>query len=132
MSSQGDAPRRKDPMRHEVDTQDDLEGCAQLLLEQKLMKSLMMAALVVQLTSAGGAGSGRTGSPSQTDDSSKDVGKHFSALKTEVGSIMQQFREARERARLEAEQRKREAEGSYEPQTQRTTAAPASPGRRAP
>lgn len=92
------------------------------------MKSLMMAALVVQLTSAGGAGSGRTGSPSQTDDSSKQVGKHFSALKTEVGSLKQQFREARERARLEAEQRKQEAEGSYEPQTQRATAVPASPG----
>jgi hypothetical protein len=90
------------------------------------MKSLMMAALVVQLTSAGGAGSGRTGSP--PDDSSKQVGKHFSALKTEVGSLKQQFREARERARLEAEQRKQEAEGSYEPQTQRATAVPASPG----
>jgi hypothetical protein len=92
------------------------------------MKSLMMAALVVQLTSAGGAGSGRTGSPpSQSDDSARDVGKHFSALKTEVGSLKQQFREARERARLEAEQRKREAEGFYEPQTERAAAAPASP-----
>ena len=87
----------------------------------------MMAALVVQLTSAGGAGSGRTGSPSQAEDSSKDVGRHFSALKTEVGSLKQQFREARERARLEAEQRKREAEGFYEPQTQRATTAPSSP-----
>lgn len=86
----------------------------------------MMAALVVQLTSAGGAGSGRTGSPA--DDSSKQVGKHFSALKTEVGSLKQQFREARERARLEAEQRKREAEGFNEPQTQRATTVPASPG----
>lgn len=92
------------------------------------MKSLMMAALVVQLTSAGGAGSGRTGSPSQTDDSPQDVGKHFSALKTEVGSLKQQFREARERARLEAEQKKREAEGVNEPQTQPATAVPASPG----
>jgi hypothetical protein len=93
------------------------------------MKSLMMAALVVQLTSAGGAGSGRTASqPSQAEDPSKDVGKHFAALKTEVGSLKQQFREARERARLEAEQRKREAEGSYEPQIQRATPVPASPG----
>ena len=92
------------------------------------MKSLMMAALVVQLTSAGGAGSGRTGSPSQSGDTPKDVGKHFSALKSEVGSLKQQFREARERARLEAEQKKRESEGLYEPQTQRPTAVPASPG----
>ncbi len=91
------------------------------------MKSLMMAALVVQLTSAGGAGSGRTGSPSQTGDSpNKEVGKHFAALKSEVGSLKQQFREARERARLEAEQKKREAEGLYEPQTQRA-AVPAVP-----
>ncbi len=91
------------------------------------MKSLMMAALVVQLTSAGGAGSGQAGSPpSPSGDSPKDVGKHFSALKTEVGSLKQQFREARERAKLEAEQRKREAEGSYEPQTQRATVVPAS------
>ncbi len=92
------------------------------------MKSLMMAALVVQLTSAGGAGSGRTGSPSQTGDSpNKEVGKHFAALKSEVGSLKQQFREARERARLEAEQKKREAEGWYEPQTQRATVVPAAP-----
>jgi hypothetical protein len=96
------------------------------LLEQKFMMPLMMAALVVQLTSAGGAGSGRTASPSE--GSTKEVGKHFSALKTEVGSLKQQFREARERARLEAEQRKREAEGSYEPQTQRAAAAPIAPG----
>jgi hypothetical protein len=92
------------------------------------MKSLMMAALVVQLTSAGGAGGGQTGSPSESGDSPKDVGKHFSALKTEVGSLKQQFREARERARLDAEQKKRESEGLYEPQTQRATAVPASPG----
>jgi hypothetical protein len=92
------------------------------------MKSLMMAALVVQLTSAGGAGSGQTGAPSQTGDSPKDVGKHFSALKGEVKSLTQQFREARERARLEAEQKKRETEGSHEPQTQRATTVPAAPG----
>ena len=92
------------------------------------MKPLMMAALVVQLTSAGGAGSGRAGGPSQAGDTPKEVGKHFSALKTEVSSLKQQFREARERARLEAEQRKREAEGFYEPQTDRAAAVPSTSG----
>jgi hypothetical protein len=45
-----------------------------------------------------------------------------------VGSLKQQFREARERARLDAEQKKRESEGLYEPQNQRATPVPASPG----
>jgi hypothetical protein len=79
------------------------------------MKPLMMAALVVQLTSTGGAGSGRTGASGEAGASMKDVGKHFSALKNEVSSLSQQFREARERARLENERKKREAEGFYEP-----------------
>jgi hypothetical protein len=92
------------------------------------MNPLMMAALVVQLTSAGGAGSGRAGELSSSGDSPKDVGKHLSALKTEVTSLKQQFREARERARADAERKRRETEGLYEPQTERAAAAPASPG----
>ncbi|HYH97312.1 hypothetical protein [Hyalangium sp.] len=92
------------------------------------MNPLMMAALVVQLTAAGGAGSGRTGVSPQAGDSPKEVGRHFSALKTEVSSLKQQFREARERARLEAERKKQEAEASYEPQTQRAATVPASTG----
>jgi hypothetical protein len=92
------------------------------------MKPLMMAALVVQLTSAGGAGSGRAGEPSQAGDTPREVGKHFSALRTEVSSLKQQFREARERAKLEAEHKRRDAEGFYEPQTDRAAAAPAASG----
>jgi hypothetical protein len=92
------------------------------------MKPLMMAALVVQLTAAGGAGSGRAGEHSPSGASTKDVGKHFSALKSEVSSLSQQFREARERARLEAERKKREAEGAYEPKTSGSTGAGATPG----
>ena len=92
------------------------------------MKPLMMAALVVQLTSAGGAGSGRAGGPSQAGDTPKEVGKHFSALKTEVTSLKQQFREARERARLEAERKRREAGGFYEPQVDRAAAVPTPSG----
>jgi hypothetical protein len=87
------------------------------------MKPLLMAALVVQLTSAGGAGSGRADGGGEAGASPEDVGKHFSALKNEVSSLSQQFREARERARLESERRKREAEGFYEPQTPATGAA---------
>jgi hypothetical protein len=92
------------------------------------MKPLMMAAIVVQLTAAGGAGSGPAGRDSHAGSSAKDVGKHFSALKNEMASLKQQFREAKERARLEAERKKREAEGSYAPQTQGTVGANTSPG----
>lgn len=92
------------------------------------MKPLMMAALVVQLTSAGGAGSGKAREQSQSGSSMDDVGKHFSALKSDVSSLSQQFREARERARLEAERKKQESEGLYGPQNQRTAAAPSTPG----
>jgi hypothetical protein len=92
------------------------------------MNPLMMAALVVQLTAAGGAGSGRAGDPSQAGNTPKAVGKHFSALKTEVSSLKQQFREARERAKLEAEKKRREAEGFYEPQTDRAAAVSAPSG----
>jgi hypothetical protein len=93
------------------------------------MKPLMMAALAVQLTAAGGAGSGRAGDGGEAGASSKDVGKHFSALKNEVSSLTQQFREARERARLESERKKREAEGFYEPQTPTAPGAGAAPTR---
>jgi hypothetical protein len=91
------------------------------------MKPLMMAALVVQLTSAGGAGSGRANKSGEAGASAEDVGKHFTALKNEVSSLSQQFREARERARLEAERKKREAEGFYEPQAP-ASGANAAPG----
>ncbi|MDY7229401.1 hypothetical protein [Hyalangium rubrum] len=92
------------------------------------MKPLMMAALVVQLTSAGGAGSGQAGEGSKAGASTKDVGKHFSALKTEVTSLKEQFRQAKERARLDSERRKREEEGFYEPQTSAAAGAVAAPG----
>lgn len=78
------------------------------------MKPLMMAALVVQLTATGGAGSGRTGAGGDSGTPAKDVGKHFSALRNEVSSLSQQFREARERAKLDTERKKREAQGFHE------------------
>ncbi|WP_224360348.1 hypothetical protein [Hyalangium versicolor] len=91
------------------------------------MKPLMMAAIVVQLTSAGGAGSGQTREQG-SGSTMKDVGKHFTALRTEVTSLSQQFREAREKARLEAERRKQEADGAYVPQNQRAAVPAAPPG----
>lgn len=92
------------------------------------MKPLMLAALVVQLTSAGGAGSGKAKEQAKAGSSTGDVGKHFSALKNEVTSLSQQFREAREKARLEAERKKQESEGVYAPPSQRTAAAPSTTG----
>ncbi len=83
----------------------------------------MMAALVVQLTSAGGAGNGRVGDQAQAGASPRDVGRHFTALKSEMTSLKQQFKEARERAKLEAERKKHESEGAYEPQSQPAAAA---------
>ncbi len=92
------------------------------------MKPLMMAALVVQLTSAGGAWSGKAGEQAKAGSSMEDVGRDFSALKNEVSSLSQQFHEARERARLEAERKKQESEGFYAPQNSRTAAAPSTSG----
>ena len=92
------------------------------------MKPLMMAALVVQLMSAGGAGSGKPAEQAKAGASPDDVGKHFSALKNEVTSLSDQFREAREKARLEAERKKQESEGVYAPPNPRTAAAPSTSG----
>jgi hypothetical protein len=55
----------------------------------------------------------------------REVGKQFSTLKHEVVSLKQQFREARERARLDAEQKKLEAESAYAPPVQQATAGAA-------
>jgi hypothetical protein len=92
------------------------------------MKPLMMAALVVQLTSAGGAGSGKPKDPASAGSSMQDVGKHFSALKNEVTSLSDQFHQAREKARLEAERKKQESESPYVPPHARAATAPAASG----
>ncbi|SEM09067.1 hypothetical protein SAMN05444354_111123 [Stigmatella aurantiaca] len=91
------------------------------------MNPLMMAALVVQLTATGGARGGQGSQQTQERVSGKDVGKHFSALRTEVSSLSQQFREAKERRRREAEQKQRELEGFYEPKVQPTTVGSLTP-----
>jgi hypothetical protein len=91
------------------------------------MNPLMVAALVVQLTATGGARGGQGSPQTQEKVSGKDVGKHFSALRTEVSSLSQQFREAKERRRLEAERKQRESEGFYEPKVQPTTVGSLTP-----
>jgi hypothetical protein len=91
------------------------------------MNPLMMAALVVQLTATGGARGGQGSLDTMERGSGKDVGKHFSALKTEISSLSQQFREAKERRRREAEQKQRESEGFYEPKAQPTTVGSLTP-----
>jgi|GEM_PF-1527669 len=90
------------------------------------MKSVLIAALLVQMTTAGGAGA-RDERANEHVTATEDWNKHLSALKQEVDSVSEQFRVARERRRLEAERKKRESgEWTNEP----TTPAPA-PSKRA-
>jgi hypothetical protein len=74
------------------------------------MTSMAVAAMMVQLMAAGGAGSQGEQATERRDASAADVGKHLSALKGELTSLSEQFRVARERRRLEAEKKKRENE----------------------
>ena len=76
------------------------------------MRSVLVAALVVRMTAAGGAGGGVEGKPQhvQAGDSWEDVRKHFSALRNEISTLQVEFSEARERHRLDAERKQRELE----------------------
>ncbi|MCP3168622.1 hypothetical protein [Myxococcus qinghaiensis] len=91
------------------------------------MKSVLIAALLVQMTTAGGAGARDERANEHVTATEEDWNKHLSALKQEVDSVSEQFRVARERRRVEAERQKRESgEWTNEP----TTPAP-SPSKRA-
>jgi hypothetical protein len=94
------------------------------------MKSMALAAVVVQLMTAGGAGSQDPRASERRDPDAESVGKHMSALKGELSSLSEQFKAARERRRLEAERKKLADEewhrGPQAPAAQR--AAPASGG----
>lgn len=86
------------------------------------MKAMTVAALLLQLSAAGGAGSAgeragkRQASPEPKQD--EDVGKQFSSLKSEISSLKAEFRAAKERQRQEAERKAREEEARYgEPTT---------------
>ncbi|GEN09326.1 hypothetical protein MFU01_43630 [Myxococcus fulvus] len=83
---------------------------ARLLLTSWGMKSVLLAALMVQMTTAGGAGAReKRADAHRSVAEDEDVSKHLSALKNELSSVSEQFRVARERRRLEAEQKKRES-----------------------
>lgn len=90
------------------------------------MKAVMMAAMVVQLATGGAGASDKQGKqpsePTAGGRSNSDVGKHYSALKSEWKSLKQEFQAAREQARREAEAKKREAEACEEPKQQPTPA----------
>ncbi|MCE9672765.1 hypothetical protein LY474_33665 [Myxococcus stipitatus] len=84
-----------------------------------------MAALMVQMMTAGGAGArGERVDERRDTAAAEDLGKNLKALKNEVASLRAQYQQARERRRLEAEQRKRESgEWTHEPQAPATPAA---------
>lgn len=76
------------------------------------MNSVLIAALVVRVTAAGGAGAGveEAERRRQAGNTWEDVRKHLSALRSEVSTLDQQFQDARERHRLDAERQQRELE----------------------
>jgi septal ring factor EnvC (AmiA/AmiB activator) len=86
------------------------------------MKAVALAALLVQMSASGGAGAHEEQTAERRDASADDVGKNLSELKSEISSLSEQFRLARERRRQEAERKKRESgEWTNEP------TAPAAP-----
>ncbi|MBZ4417704.1 hypothetical protein K8638_14510 [Myxococcus sp. RHST-1-4] len=86
---------------------------------------MALAAVVVQLMTAGGAGAHGERATEQRDAAADDLGKNLSALKGELSSLSEQFKAARERRRLAAEQKTREDEewhhGPKAPPSQRAT-----------
>jgi hypothetical protein len=76
------------------------------------MNSVLIAALVVRVTAAGGAGAGveETARRQQAGNSWEDVRRDLSTLRNEVSTLDREFQEARERHRLDAERRQQESE----------------------
>ncbi|WP_240359671.1 hypothetical protein [Pyxidicoccus trucidator] len=74
------------------------------------MKSMAVAAMMVQLMASGGAGAHGERTAERRDAAADDLGKNLSALKSELSSVSEQFKAARERRRMEAEQKKRQEE----------------------
>jgi hypothetical protein len=93
------------------------------------MKSMAVAAMMVQLMTAGGAGARGERAAERPDASAADVSRDLAALKSEISSVSEQFRAARERRRLEAEKKKREEEAwLHGPQTPAAGRAAAATG----
>lgn len=76
------------------------------------MRSVLVAALVVRMSAAGGAGGGVEGETQrpQAGNTWEDVRKHFSALRNEISTLQTEFRDAQERHRVDAERKQRELE----------------------
>ncbi|HEX8825765.1 MAG TPA: hypothetical protein VF794_37995 [Archangium sp.] len=76
------------------------------------MRSVLVAALVVRMSAAGGAGVGAEGAEQRQEagNSWEDVRKHFSALRNELSTLESQFQEAREKHRLDAERQQQQLE----------------------
>ncbi|AFE06075.1 hypothetical protein COCOR_04879 [Corallococcus coralloides DSM 2259] len=99
------------------------------------MKVMTLAALLMQMTSSGGAGSEgkRAGNHVDVADEShpRAVKEDINQLKGEITSLKEQFRLARERQRLAAEEKQRQEEARYGV-TPKATPAPAAGGSGAP
>ncbi len=76
------------------------------------MRSVLVAALVVRMTAAGGAGAGVEvkGEHPPPGDSWEDVRKHFSALRNELSTLEADLRDAREKHRVQAERQQQQLE----------------------
>jgi hypothetical protein len=76
------------------------------------MNSVLVAAMVVRMAAAGGAGSGVEAQAQivPAGDSWEDVRKHFSALRSEVSTLESEYQSALERRRQEALRRQEESE----------------------
>ncbi|QRK05393.1 hypothetical protein JQX13_35180 [Archangium violaceum] len=76
------------------------------------MRSVLVAALVVRVSAAGGAGAGveEDARRQQVGNTWEDVRKHFSALRSEISTLENEFRDAQERHRLDAERKRLESE----------------------
>lgn len=81
------------------------------------MMAMTVAALLMQMTSAGGAGSEGKRAGNHLDVSGAQhpgaVKEELSTLKGEITSLKDQFRLARERQRLAAEEKQRQEEARY-------------------
>ena len=95
------------------------------------MMVMTLAALLMQMTSSGGAGSEgrRAGNHVEGTGEShpRAVKEDINQLKAEITSLKEQFRLARERQRLAAEEKQRQEEARYGV-TPKATPAPATGG----
>lgn len=93
------------------------------------MMVMTLAALLMQMTSAGGAGSEGKRAGNRLDLTAEShpraVKEDINSLKGEISSLKEQFRLARERQRLAAEEKQRQEEARYGVTPKATPAAAA-------